>query len=148
MATPPHLVLDGDELKLDATVEPSRRRFDISDRGETLLRDLGHENADVLPWVTACALMLAGGATLPEGGDARETSWLIGGPDGGREADEAELRAVADYLRGRTFEDHAVETLREHVRKAGHSAHLDPGEIRGRAGKVGVLSDIARNLDG
>jgi len=148
MATPPHLVLDGEELKLDAAVEWARRRFDLSDRAETLLRDLGYGNRDFVPWVTARALVLAGGATLPEGGDARETSWRIGGADGGREAGEAELRAVADYLRGHTVEDHAVDTLREHVVETGLSAHLDPDEIRGRAGKVGELSDIARNLDG
>jgi hypothetical protein len=147
MTTPPTLVLDGDELKLDAAVSWSRRRFDLSDRAETLLRDLGYGNADLVPWVTTRTLVLAGGATLPEGNDARDTAWSVGGADGGREAGESELRALADYLRSVTVEDRAIETLREHVRKTGVSAHLDPGEIQGRAGKVGELSDIARNLD-
>lgn len=147
MATPPHLVLDGDELRLDAAVGPSRRRFDLSDRAEALLRDLDYGNADVVPWVTARTLVLAGGATLPAGNDARDTSWRIGGADGGREAGEAELRALADYLRGLTIEDRVLETLREHVRETGLSAYLDPDDLQGRAGKVGDLSDIARNLD-
>ena len=147
MATPPHLVLDGDEPKLDAAVGWSRRRFDLSDRAETRLRDLGYGNRDRGPWVTARALVLAGGATLPEGNDAREVAWDVGGADGGREASEAELRAVADYLRTVSVEDRALQTLREHVRRTRLSAHLDPEDLRGRAGKVGELNDIARDLD-
>jgi hypothetical protein len=147
MTTPPHLVLDGDELKLDVAVGWSRRRFDLSDRAEVLLRDLGYGKADVVPWVTAKALVLAGGATLPEGSDARDTAWNIGGADGGRVAGDTELDALADYLRSLTVEDRALETLREHVRKTGLSAHLAPGDLQGRAGKVGGLNDIARRLD-
>ncbi|MEF8840581.1 MAG: hypothetical protein V5A62_02995 [Haloarculaceae archaeon] len=148
MATPPTLVLDGDEPELDAAVGPSRRRFDLSDRAETLLSDLGYGNRDLVPWVTARALVLAGGATLPGGNDARDTAWNVGGADGGREPGEPELRAVADYLRSLAVEDRALDTLREHVRKTDLSAHLDPEELQGRAGKVGGLNDIARNLDG
>ena len=148
MATPPTLVLDGEEPKLEAAVGWSRRRFDLSDRAETLLRDLGYENRDLVPWVTAKALVLAGGATLPEGNDARETAWTVGGADGGREAGEAELRAVADYLRSLAVEDRALATLREHVRKTRLAERIDPDELQGRAGKVGDLNDIARELDG
>jgi hypothetical protein len=148
MAIPPTLVLDGDEPKLDVAVGPSRRRFDLSDRAETLLTDLGYGNRDLVPWVTARALVLAGGATLPEGNDARETAWSVGGADGGREAGEAELRAVAGYLRSVTVEDRALETLREHVRETRLADHVDPDELEGRSGKVGALNDIARDLDG
>lgn len=148
MATPPTLVLDGDEPKLDVAVGWSRRRFDLSDRAETLLRDLGYGNRDLVPWVTARALVLAGGATLPEGNDARDVAWNVGGADGGREAGEDELRAVAHYLQGLTVEDRALETLREHVRKTRLSEYLSPDELEGRAGKVGELNDIARDLDG
>jgi hypothetical protein len=147
MATPPHLVLVDDELRLDAAVGRSRRRFDLSDRAEVLLRDLGYGAADLVPWVTARALVLAGGATLPAGNDARDTAWRIGGAGGGREAGEAELRTLAEYLRSVTVEDRAIETLREHVRQTRISESLDPEELRGRAGKVVTLNDIARRLD-
>lgn len=146
MATSPHLVLEGDELELDVAVGTTRRRFALSDRAENLLRDLGYGNRDVVPWVTAKALVLAGGATLPEGNDERDTAWDLGGADGGRDVTEAERAALADYLRGVTVPDRSLDALREHVRTSGLDGHVAPGELRGRASRVGDLSDIARKL--
>ena len=151
MATPPHLVEDGgagdgDELKLDLGVGYRRRRFRLTDGAENLLRDRGYGNADVVPWTLAKALVIVGGAHLPEGNDARATAWEITGADGGRDATEEDLQALADYLRGLTVEDRALDTLREHVRKTGLSRDLDPADLRGRSEKVGSLNDIARDL--
>ena len=146
MATPPHVVTDGDELKLDLGVGHRRRRFRLTDGAENLLRDCGYGNADVVPWTVAKALVIVGGAHLPEGNDARDTTWEIKGADGGRDATDDDLRALAAYLRRLTVEDRALDTLREHVRKTGLSRHLDPDEVRGRSEKVGSLNGIARDL--
>ena len=146
MATPPHLVEDGDELKLDLGVGYRRRRFRLTDGAENLLRDRGYGNADVVPWTVAKALVIVGGAHLPEGNDARETTWELTGADGGRDATADDLRALADYLRRLTVEDRALDTLREHVRQTGLSRFLDADGLRGRSEKVGSLNDIARDL--
>jgi hypothetical protein len=146
MATPPHLVEDGDELKLDLAIEYRRRRFRLTDGAENLLRDRGYGKADVVPWTVAKALVIVGGAHLPEGNDARETTWDIKGADGGRDATDGDLRALADYLRPLTVEDRALDTLREHVRRTGLAEYLDPDELQGRSAKVGSLNDIARDL--
>lgn len=147
MATSPHLVREGDELRLDVSVGTTRRRLALTDRALALLADeLGYGNADVLPWVTTRALVLAGGARLPEGSDARDTAWELTGADGGRDATDDELRAVADYLRSVRVDDRAVETLREHVRSTRLSEYLDPGAVSGKADRVRGLSDIARDL--
>jgi hypothetical protein len=146
MATSPHLVKEDGELKLDIAVGTTRRRFSLSDRAENLLRDSGYGKADVVPWVTAKALVLAGGATLPEGNDERDTAWDLGGADGGREAGTEEREALASYLEGVTVPDRSLDALREHVRKSGLDRFVDPGDIRGRADRVGDLSDIARGL--
>jgi hypothetical protein len=146
MATSPHLVRDDGQLKLDVSVGTHRRQLVLSDAAENLLREQGYGPSDIVPWTTTKALVLSDGASLPEGSDAREISWNLTGADGGREADEAELRALADYLRGRTVADRSLDTLREHVRATGLSTQLDPDELRGRAEKVRGLNDIARDL--
>jgi hypothetical protein len=144
MARSPHLVTDRDELRLEVAVGTTRRRFELSDRAENLLRDLDYCPHDIVPFVTAKALVLAGGATLPEKADERDTAWELGGADGGREGTREEREALADYLRGVTVPDRSLGALREHVQ--GHALPVDPGEVSGRAGKVGSLSDIVRNL--
>jgi hypothetical protein len=146
MVTPPHLVREDDELRLDAAVGTTRRAFALSDRAENLLGESGYDKADVVPWVTARALVLAGGATLPEGGDERDTALALGGADGGREATAEERERLATYLRGVTVPERSVAALREHVREHGLDGVVDPARIRGRAEKVGELSDIARGL--
>lgn len=152
MVTPPHLVRDGGALHLDVAVGAGRRRLGLSDRAVALLADdLGYGNADVLPWVTARALVLAGGARSPDGADARDAAWTLAGwggerSVGGRDPTEAELRALADYLRGARVETRAVETLREHVRSTRLSEFLDPADVRHRTDRVQDLSDIARDL--
>ncbi|MFC7227248.1 hypothetical protein N0B31_07525 [Salinirubellus salinus] len=144
MARSPHLVTERDELKLEVAVGTTRRRFELSDRAENLLRDEGYGPADVVPFVTAKALVLAGGATLPEKSDERDTAWELGGADGGRQVTRTEREVLAEYLRGVTVPDRSLDALREHVRK--HDLPVDPTEVTGRAEKVGGLSDIARNL--
>ena len=144
MARSPHLYANGDDLQLEMAVGTTRRRFELSDRAENLLRDEGYGPADLVPFVTAKALVLAGGATLPEKSDERDTAWNLGGADGGREATTSEREALATYLRGVTVPDRSLDALREHVRK--HDLPVDPSDVTGRADTVGGLSDIARNL--
>jgi hypothetical protein len=144
MARSPHLYADGDELLLEVAVGTTRRRFELSDRAENLLRGLGYEPADLVPFITAKALVLAGGATLPERSDERDVAWNLGGADGGREATSEGRGALADYLRGVTVPDRSIDALREHVRK--FDLPVEASELTGRAEKVGGLSDIARNL--
>lgn len=144
MARSPHLYADGEDLRLEMAVGTTRRRFELSDRAENLLRDLGYGPADLVPFVTAKALVLAGGATLPEKSDERDVAWNLGGADGGREATTEGREALADYLRGVTVPDRSIDALREHVRK--HDLPVEASELTGRAEKVGGLSDIARNL--
>ena len=146
MTVPPHLVVDGDELRLEVAVGTTRRRFRLTDTAEVFLRDAGYEATNVVPWVVARALVLVGGATLPEGNDARETAWDLKGADGGGLASEDDLRTLADYLRNRTVEDRVHDTLTEHVESTGLSRHLDPDDVGRRSDTVNRLNDIARDL--
>lgn len=149
MTIAPYLVEENGEWRLDvATARSGRRRFALSDRAEGLLvDDLGYGNRDVVPWVTTRTLVLAGGAVLPgEGTDARQRSWSIAGGGAGRRANDEELTRVADYIRGVEVDIRAADTLREHVRSTGLSAHLSPDEVRSRHDRTTGLRDIARDL--
>jgi hypothetical protein len=147
MARPPHLVADGDELCLDAAVDGTRRELTLSDRAEALLvDDLDYGNADLVPFVVVKALVLGGGATLPDGNDPREAAWGLAGADGGREPTAEDCYRTAEYLRSVEVEANAVETLREHVAETGLSRYLTADEISSTADRVGGLSDIARDL--
>ena len=149
MATPPHLVdLDG-ELHLDVSVgQVGRKQFALTERTIALLvDDLGYGNRDVVPWVTTRTLVLTGGAYLrDEKADTRETAWAITGADGGREATDEELRRVGEYLDGLEVDDHAVETVREHVRSTGLSEVVSPDAIRSKRERNQGLRDIANDL--
>ncbi|WP_255149410.1 hypothetical protein [Halorarius halobius] len=147
MAVSPHLVRERDELRLNASVDGTRRDLVLSDRAESLLvDDLEYAKADLVPFVTVKALVLAGGASVPEGMDARDAAWGLAGADGGAEASDEELYRVAEYLRAVDVEDRAVETLREHVSQTGLSRFITDEEIESKATRVGGLSDIARDL--
>ena len=147
MARPPHLVEDGERLALDAVVDGSRRTLRLSDRAESLLvDDLDYGNADLVPFAVVKALVLAGGATLPEGNDPREAAWGLSGADGGREPTAEDRYRTAEYLRAVGVDAGAVETLREHVASTGLSRYVTPDEIASTADRVGDLSDIARDL--
>lgn len=149
MATPPHLVSDGDELKLDVSVgRDGRQQFALSDRATSLLvDDLEYGNRDVVPWLTTKTLALAGGAyRREEKTDARDLAWSITGADGGADADDAEVERLADYLRSIDVDQHAVETVREHVRETRLSAFLDPEEVTGKRDRVNGLRGIAKDL--
>ena len=149
MARPPHLVADRDELKLDVAVgQDGRQQFALSDRATALLvDDLGYGNRDVVPWLTTRTLALAGGAYLrEEKTDARDLAWSITGADGGADADETEVELLADYLRSVDVDQHAVETVREHVRESRLSAFLDPDEVTGKRDRVNGLRGIAKDL--
>lgn len=146
MTVPPHLVVDDDELRLEMAVGTTRRRLRLTDTAEVFLRDAGYAANDVVPWVVARALVLVGGASLPEGNDARTTAWELNGRDGGSLASEDDMRALADYLRERTVEDAVHDTLAEHVESTGLSRHLDPDDVARRSDTVNRLNDIARDL--
>lgn len=149
MATPPHLVADGDELKLDVSLgRDGRQQFALSDCATALLvDDLGYGNRDVVPWLTTKTLALAGGAyRREEKTDARDLAWSITGAGGGAEADDAEVELLADYLRSVDVDEHAVETVREHVRETALSGILDPEAVSGKRDRVNGLRRIARDL--
>lgn len=147
MARSPYLVEDRGELKLDVSVGGTRRELVLSDRAKSLLvDDLEYGKADLLPFDVAKALVLAGGASIPEGMDARDTAWGLAGAEGGRDATAEDLYRTAEYLRAVDIDERAVETLREHVRESGLSKFLTPEEIDSKANRVGDLSDIARDL--
>lgn len=149
MAISPHLIEEGDELKLDVSIgQEGRQQFALSDRAEALLVDeLEYGNRDMIPWVTTKTLMLAGGAYLhDEKTDARELAWSITGADGGANADSAELEAVADYLESVEIDQHAVETVREHVRETRLSEFLSPDAVRSKRQRMSGLRDIANDL--
>jgi len=149
MATPPHLVREGDELKLDVSVgQAGREQFALSDRATALLvDDLEYGNRDVVPWVTTRALALAGGAyRRTEKTDARELAWRITGADGGADATDEELELVAEYLERVEIDDHAVETVREHVRETALSKFASPDAIESKRERMTGLRDIAKDL--
>jgi hypothetical protein len=149
MATPPHLVSEDGEPKLDVSVGQSgRQQFALSDRAEGMLvDDLGYGNRDTVPWVTTKALALAGGIYLRESkSDARELSWAITGADGGANAADAELERVADYLRAVEIDDHAVETLREFVRESALAGVVAPEAIDSKRDRLTDLRGIAKEL--
>lgn len=149
MATPPFLVESGGEYRLDVALgQAGRERFGLSDRATALLvDDLGYGNRDVVPWVTARSLVLTGSASRrTEKTDARETTWSISGADGGREATDAELERVADYLSSVEIDHHAVETAREHVRTTQLSKYVSPDALQGTRERTQGLRDIAKDL--
>ena len=149
MATPPHLVDVDGELHLDVSVgQAGRRQFALSERAMALLiDDLEYGNRDVVPWVTTRTLVLTGGAYLrDEKADPRRTSWSITGADGGREATDEELRQVGEYLDGLEVDDHAVETVKEHVRSTRLSTVLSPADVRSDRRRKRGLRDIAKDL--
>jgi hypothetical protein len=147
MAQSPYLRADGDALVLNASVDGTRRDLVLSDRARTLLvDDLGYGAAELLPFTVVKALVLAGGATVPEGNDARDAAWGLAGADGGREATDEDLYRTAEYLRAVEVDERAVDALREHVRTTGLSRFLTADEVDSTATRVGDLSDIARDL--
>lgn len=149
MATPPHLVSEDGELKLDVSVGQSgRQQFALSDRAEGMLvDDLGYDNRDTVPWVTTKALALAGGIYLHESKiGARELSWSITGADGGANAADAELERVADYLRAVEIDDHALETLREFVRESALAGVVAPEALDSKRDRLTDLRGIAKDL--
>ncbi|WP_254841201.1 hypothetical protein [Natronomonas marina] len=149
MATPPYLVEEAGELFLDVSVgSPGRKQFALSERATALLvDDLEYGNRDVVPWLTAKTLVLAGGAYLrDEKADARETAWAITGADGGREITDEELRALGEYLTSVEIDGHAVETAREHVESTRLSEVVSPDDVRGNRERTQGLRDIAKDL--
>ncbi|MUV86407.1 hypothetical protein GJ631_07440 [Natronomonas sp. CBA1123] len=149
MAIAPHLVEEDGELKLDVSVGQSgRRQFALSDRAVTMLvDDLGYGNRDVVPWVTTKTLALGGGAYLyDEKTDARELAWSITGADGGKRASEAELQRLAEYLTSVEIDQHAVETVEEHVRESPLSRVMSPDDLRSKRQRMNGLRGIAKDL--
>lgn len=147
MAQLPYLIEDRGELKLNASVNGTRRDLVLSDRAKSLLiDDLEYEKADLVPFTVVKALVLGGGASIPEGQDARDAAWGLSGADGGRQATAEDCYRTAEYLRSVEVSERAVETLREHVRETDLSTYLNADEITSNAERVGKLSDIARDL--
>lgn len=149
MAISPHLVREGDELKLDVSVgQAGRQQFALSDRATTLLvDDLDYGNRDVVPWLTTKTLALAGGLyRREEKTDVRDLAWDITGADGGADADEAEVRSVAEYLENVEIDQHAVETVREHVRETRLSEFMDPEDVQSKRERMNGLRGIAKDL--
>ena len=149
MVTPPHLVDVDGELHLDISAGPAgRKQFALSEQAMALLvDDLEYGNRDVVPWVTTRTLVLTGGAYLrDEKADPRRVSWSITGADGGREATDEELRRIGEYLDGLEVDDHAVETVREHVRSTRLSEVVSPDAVRSKRERNQGLRDIAKDL--
>ncbi len=149
MIAPPYLAAEDGEFRLDVAVRSAgRERLALSDRATALLvDDLDYGNRDVVPWVTARTLALTGGAARrSEPTDAKTLGCAVAGADGGREATDAELEAVADYLRDVEVADDAVETLREHVRSTRLSTVLSPAAVRSDRERTQGLRDIANDL--
>jgi len=147
MAQSPYLRDEAGELRLNASVNGSRRDLVLSDRAESLLvDDLDYGPGDLVPFAILKALVLAGGASVPDGQSPRDAAWGLAGADGGREATAEDRYRTAEYLRAVEVDEAAVETLREHVREGGLSEFLAEGEITSTADRVGDLSDIARDL--
>lgn len=149
MTTPPYLVEAGGEVFLDvATGGAGRERFALSERATALLvDDLGYGNRDVVPWLTAKTLVLARGAySRDERVDARELSWRITGAAGGRDVTETELERLGEYLTSVDVEQHAVGTVREHVRSTRLSDVVSAAAVRSNRDRTQELRDIAKDL--
>ena len=149
MATPPYLAEEAGELFLDVSAgQAGRKQFALSERAMALLvDDLEYGNRDVVPWVTTRTLVMTGGAYLRDKkANPRRTSWSITGADGGREATEAELQRVGEYLDGLEVDDHAVETVREHVRSTELSEVVSPDAVRSKRERNQGLRDIAKDI--
>lgn len=149
MAVSPHLILEDDEWRLDVSVgQEGREQLALSERAEALLVDeLEYGNRDVVPWLTTKSLALAGGASLRDGKtDPRDLAWSITGADGGREAPTEEVEAVAEYLRSVEMDQHAVETVEEHVRQTRLSEAMTPDDVRSKRRRMNGLRGIAKDL--
>ncbi|WP_336135806.1 hypothetical protein [Natronomonas amylolytica] len=149
MAISPHLIFEDDEWQIDISIgQEGRQQFALSDKAEALLvDDLEYGNRDIVPWLTTKTLALAGGAYLrDEKTDARDLAWSITGADGGREATAEEVEAVADYLTSVEIDQHAVETVKEHVRKTRLSEVMSADDIESKRERMNGLRGIAKDL--
>lgn len=149
MAISPHLIYEENEWQIDISIgQEGRQQFALSDKAEALLvDDLEYGNRDIVPWLTTKTLALAGGAYLrDEKTDARDLAWSITGADGGREATDEEVEAVADYLKSVEIDQHAVETVKEHVRKTRLSAVMSADDIKSKRERMNGLRGIAKDL--
>lgn len=147
MAQSPYLREEAGELRLNASVNGSRRDLVLSDRAVSLLvDDLDYGPADLIPFAVVKALVLAGGASVPDDLSPRDAAWGLSGADGGREPTAEDRYRTAEYLRAVEVDATAIETLRDHIRESGLSEFLADGELSSTADRVGHLSDIARDL--
>lgn len=149
MATAPHLVREGEELKLDVSLgTEGRQQFALSERAAALLVDeFGYGNRDMVPWLTTKTLMLAGGAYLrEEKTDVRDLSWTITGADGGANVTTEEVELLAEYLDAVEIDDHAVETVEEHVRETRLSEFISPANVESKRQRLNGLRGIAKDL--
>jgi hypothetical protein len=150
MATSPYLVREDDTWKLDISIGASgRRRFELTDRAESLLvDDCEYDNRDVVPWVTAKALVTGGDAYLDsEDYDAFRMTQRLTGADGGREADDHELRVLGEHILSQRYGKHERGVMQEHVKRTALAAHVDPWDIKSKEERVKSLQDIARDLE-
>jgi hypothetical protein len=149
MAISPYLVFEENEWKIDISKgREGRDQFALSDKAEALLvDDLDYGNRDIVPWLTTKTLALAGGAYLrDEKTDARDLAWSITGADGGREATDEEVEAVAEYLESVEIDQHAVETVTEHVRTTRLSEVMSADDIKSKRERMNGLRGIAKDL--
>lgn len=149
MAISPYLVFEENEWRIDISKgREGRDQFALSDKAEALLvDDLEYGNRDIIPWLTTKTLALAGGAYLrDEKTDARDLAWSITGADGGREATADEVEAVAEYLKSVEIDQHAVETVKEHVRTTRLSKAMSADDIESKRDRMNGLRGIAKDL--
>lgn len=132
--------------RLGRAVGPTAVRA-LGPRDDAAGRRPRYGNRDVVPWLTTKTLALAGGLYLrEEKTDVRDLAWSLTGADGGADASEAEVRRLAEYLESVEIDQHAVETVREHVRETRLAEFVDPDDVRSKRERMNGLRGIAKDL--
>lgn len=148
---------ESDEPALSATLDPSsehnfaepaRQTFTLSTRAAGLLvDDLEYDEREEVASVTTRALLLTGGAYVPdEKTDSVDLVKRLRSPDGGKHPTDREIERVAAYFKNAEIEQRARWLAEELVADSRLSTVMDPDEVRTKRERMNDLRGIAKDL--
>lgn len=148
---------DEDEPAITVTLDPDggpnfntpeRETFTLSTLAAGLVvDDLEYSGDEEVASVTTRALLLTGGAYLPdEKVDPVAVVQRLHSPDGGKHPTDGEIERVADYLRSAEIEQRVRWLMDELVEGSRLAEVMSTDEIRTQRGRMNGLRGIAKDL--
>lgn len=128
--------------------EPTRETFTLSTRAAGLLvDDLEYDEREEVASVTTRALLLTGGAYVPEEKtDPVDLVKRLRSPNGGKHPTDQEIERVATYLKNAEIEQCACWLAEELVEDSRLSTVMDPDEVPTKRERMNDLRGIAKDL--